>query len=473
MKYWFLAGICSLIMSGVAAQGYQINVTLKPYKNQKVYLAYHYGDIKGLADSAVLNTESKGAFTGKTPLPGGIYMLVSPQKVILFELLIDKQQRFGIIADTADLKKLSFTGSPDNTAFQAYQRFTEEKGRQINMLQTGFSGLPAEKQATTKNEISALSKEIDAYRQNYRTKNPTGILTALFNALRDPVIPPAERHPGGKYDSLYAFQYYKSHFWDGVSFADDRLVRTPFFKPKMKKYFEQLVSPDPDSLILETDKMLRQATGSKEMFNFLLSNFIDKYINPEYMGQDKVFLFLFEKYINAGKAEWLSEKQRKYINDRAYSLMANQLGAPAPVLDLVDTSGKKRPLYDIKAPFTVVCFWDATCGHCKEVAPKLDSMYRSKWKSMGVALYGVMVDGGVPAWKNFITEHHFTDWTHVYQTDEDRQADSDANRPNFRQLYDVFQTPVLYLLDENKRIIAKKITYEQVDKLIELKLQKQ
>jgi hypothetical protein len=37
----------------------------------------------------------------------------------------------------------------------------------------------------------------------------------------------------------------------------------------------------------------------------------------------------------------------------------------------------------------------------------------------------------------------------------------------------VYQTPVLYLLDDQKRIIAKKLTYQQMDEVISMKQQKQ
>lgn len=470
MKNILSAFLLTFTSTLASAQGYEIKVTLKPFKNEKIYLAYHYGDIKGLADSAMLDANSNAVFKGEKLLPPGIYMMVSPAKVILFEMLIDKPQQFSVSADTADLKKVVYTGSPDNTAFRAYQTFTDEKGKILNQLRgkQKISSDAAEIE-NLQQQMRALSKEIENYRTDYVKKYPSGMLSALFNALREPVVPPANQHPGGKYDSAFAYRYYKSHYWDGIHFGDDRLVRTPFFKPKLKKYYEQLVSPEPDSIIVETDHMLQEATGTQEMFKFLLSEFIDKYINPEFMGQDKVFIYLFEKYINAGQATWLSEKQRKYINERAYSLMANQLGLPASPLDLVDTTGKKRPLYEVKAPYTVVVFWDPTCGHCKEVVPKVDSMYNAKWKNSGIAVYGVMVDGGLPAWKTFINEHKLTGWTHVYQTEADREADYNAGRPNYRQLYDVYQTPVLYLLDENKRIVAKKLTYDQVDKVIEMK----
>ncbi len=57
-----------------------------------------------------------------------------------------------------------------------------------------------------------------------------------------------QKHPGGKYDSMYAYRYYKDHYWDGVNFYDDRLSKTTFFDGKIDKYFTQLVYPDADSV---------------------------------------------------------------------------------------------------------------------------------------------------------------------------------------------------------------------------------
>jgi len=36
----------------------------------------------------------------------------------------------------------------------------------------------------------------------------------------------------------------------------------------------------------------------------------------------------------------------------------------------------------------------------------------------------------------------------------------------------VYQTPELFLLDKDKRIVAKKLSYQQMDEVISLKLKK-
>jgi hypothetical protein len=452
--------------------GYNIKLTLKPYHDRQVYLGYYYGKIKAVTDSAILDAASTCTFKGKEKLPGGIYFIVSPKKEILFEVLIDQEQHFSIEADTSDIpNSVKFTGSADNALFQSYTRFVAKDGKAITDAQASL--------ATTKNKedsahaiekIKTLNTEIQDYRLDIEKKYPNSLLTVLFRALKEPVVPPADKQPGAKYDSMFAYHYYKSHYWDDISFTDERLVRTPIFEPKLEKYYKTLVPAVSDSINREVDMMLLFSRTNKEMFKFLLVYFVQKYINPEYMGQDAVFVHLFEKFINTGQADFLTEKYRKFVNDRAYSLMANLIGQPAPNLLMTDTLNKPRPLYGIDATFIVICFWDPTCSHCKEQVPKIDSIYEAKWKKEGVKIYGVMVDGGKETWTKYIRDHNLKDWIHVYETQEQHDAVTASNQPVYKQLYDVYQTPTLFLLDKDKRIIAKKLTYQQFDEVIDLKL---
>jgi protein-disulfide isomerase len=209
------------------------------------------------------------------------------------------------------------------------------------------------------------------------------------------------------------------------------------------------------------------------MYKFLLNWLTDEYISPKYMGQDAVFVHLFEKYHSKGLSPWLNEKQMETISRRAYMLMANLIGAKAADLEMLDTAGKAAPLYEVAADYTVVVFWDPTCGHCKEELPRLDSVYRNNWKAHRVKMYGVLSADSKEdlkqEWLKYIREHHLGDWVNVYQTKETEAADIAAQKPGFRQLYDVTLTPTIYLLDKEKRIIAKKLTWQQLDDLLQVK----
>ena len=465
-----------ILLTGISAfsQGYTIHLTLKPFVNSKVYLGYHYGKVKAVADSVILDGNSEGVLKGKEKLAGGIYFIVSPKKEILFELLIDQAQNFSISADSARLPaSIAFTGSPENNAFLDYTVYMNMHGKELSALQSQLSTAKSKNDSLAlKEKIKKINDEVKSEREQVEAKNPNGLLATLLRALKEPVVPPVPTLANGRPDSTFAYRYYKAHYWDNISFTDDRLLRTPIFEPKLDHYYKDLVSPEPDSINREIDHMLLFSRTNKDMFKFLLVYFVQKYINPEYMGQDAVFIHLFEKYINTGQADFFTEKYRKFVDDRAYSIMANLIGQPAANLEMTDTLGKVRSLYEIPANFVLVCFWDPTCSHCKETIPKLDSIYQAKWKYEGVQIYAVMVDGGQDNWRNFIRAHNLGDWINVYQTTAQHDAETVAGRPDYRQLYDVYQTPEIYLLDKEKRIMAKKLTYQQVDEVLNLKLKK-
>jgi hypothetical protein len=100
-------------------------------------------------------------------------------------------------------------------------------------------------------------------------------------------------------------------------------------------------------------------------------------------------------------------------------------------------------------------------------------MYKNNWQKTGMKLLGILCDtvrsekSKLPAvkkdWMKYINEKSLTGWNHWYQSFEARQEERIKSIPGFRQSYDVYQTPTIYLLDKDKRIIAKKISAEQVN----------
>jgi thiol-disulfide isomerase/thioredoxin len=153
--------------------------------------------------------------------------------------------------------------------------------------------------------------------------------------------------------------------------------------------------------------------------------------------------------------------------------MANIMGSPAAEIELPDTAGKSVTLYGLESPYTLVVIYDPTCGHCKETLPKLDSLYHAKWKADGLKIFAMAKQTeGVKKdeWFNFIRQFNLKAWTHVYYSKEAEQARISANIPSYAQLYDVISFPTLYLLDKDKRIIAKKVSTEQVDEILAQRL---
>ena len=473
MKRLYLAFL--FITTALFAHGQNFKVTLQApgFINGIAYLTYHYGKNFNVEDSAAISNKGVAVFEGKRKLPGGIYAVFLPGKAKYVDFFIDKEQVINIKIDSTDLlNKTVITGSKQNILFQDYQKFMAERGKAWEQERAAYT------QSRTKQDSALheanyikLNNELNDYRENIIRNQPQSMMAATLNAMKEP--PLLHAAPKTHSDSLENYYYYKKHYWDGVTFMDDRIIRSPFFLPKYEKYYREIIAQQSDSIIIDADYQLLLARSSPEMYKFMLNWLTDEYINPKYMGQDAVFVHLFNKYHSKGLTSWLNEKQQETISRRAYMLMANLIGAKAADLEMIDTSNKAASLYSLKADYTIVCFWDPHCGHCKEEVPRLDSIYKASWKAHGVKMYGVLSgdtkENLKADWTKFIDEHHLGEWTHVYQTKEMEAADNAAQKASYRQLYDVTMTPTLFLLDKDKNIIGKKLTWQQLDELLQVK----
>ena len=472
-KYAFLFCACLAISAGFA-QGYQVNVKAPQYKSGIAYLTYYMGENFNIADSAAVSPTGAMLFKGSGKLEPGIYAIFFPGKKTRFEFLVDKSQKITLNApDTNDIVgKGTITGAPENNLYTQYQKFVSVKGRALQEAKQNYAkARTAADSSLHEKTYNALTKELNDYRENIIKTQPASMMAALLNAMRDPQLP--TKVPVTHQDSLDNYYFYKNHYWDGTTFMDDRIIRTPFFLRKLQTYYREVIPKEPDSVIADVDYKLLLARNSPEMFKFLLNWLTDEYINPQYMGQDAIFVHLFNKYHSKNLSPWLNEKQMETISRRAYMLMANLIGDKAANLEMIDSTGKATPLYDVNADYTVVCFWDPNCGHCKEEVPRLDSIYQASWKNHNVKIYAVLTPDDKASsrtdWVNFIKTHNLGSWVNVYQTKEMEDADYKAQRPSFRQLYDVIMTPTLFLLDKDKRIIGKKLTWKQLNDLMEVK----
>ncbi len=473
MKRLFVLLLLLSTVSAWSQDGYEITVTFKPYKDQYIYLGHYFGKSYPIIDSVKVDQQSKGVFKGKQPLKGGIYLIGFPNKSGFFEILVDKQQQFSVFADSATLPGgITYVNSPDNELFSRYQRMTTEKGMRINSLRESLKTAPTKTDSTRLvDSLNAVDQDLRTSRDELIENNKGTFLAALLQAMRQPVLPTELQRPLTREDSVKAFRYFRDHFWDGVNFWDGRLAYTTFFEEKLDTYFNQLVAPHPDSVNKEIDYMLGFASINSEMQRFLLLRFINRYYTQRYMWEDAVFVHLYEKYFSDKTYPWLSEQGKKTITDRAYSLMANILGTPATDIELPDSLGKTVSLYALKSDYTLLVFWDPTCGHCKETLPKIDSVYALRLKKDGVAIYAVAkeTEGTKADWLRFIADKKIGHWSHVYYSKETEKNRVEKNIPGYSQLYDVQSFPTLYLLDKDKRIIAKKLSYEQMDEIIQLK----
>ena len=472
--------LLTIATTGIA-QGHRISIQVKPATKGYLFLGYYFGEKKLLQDSARIGPDGIAIFEGKDLLPGGLYIIVNNTRSRYFDVIIDKEQRFNMSVDSSfDANTVVFKNSQENLFLKNYQQVSNEHYQRFAALQQQLAAAKTKGDSTQLQEnMMEVNKTTQQWRDNFILEHADSYLALLFQLLKEPEY----KLPEGKTtrnDTALAYYQYKQAFWKDISLGDERLLRTPMFEARLNRYMEQVVIKNVDSIKKEVDKFILSSRGNKTMFRYYVTRFTNDYMNPKYMGQDAVFLHLFEKYYLTNQVDWLEEKDKEVVYNRAYNLMGNIVGEPAGNMNLLDTSDFMFSLYNIQAPYMLLVFWDPDCGHCREEVPKLDSMYRNNWKQQGLRMLGVLMDSirtdyskvkpVKENWMKFIREKGLEGWYHGYQTPQMRDADSKANRPGIRQLYDVYQTPTLYLIDKDKKIIAKKITLEQADEIFQAKL---
>jgi peroxiredoxin len=460
----FTLAICStsLAFAGNPTTSSSIKITSKGLKEGSMcLLACYYGDKNYIKDSAKANAKGEVVFASAEKYPQGIYLFVQPNKKY-FDFVMDEGQNFSLETDTLDfIKNMKVKGSEENKYFFEYQNFMGVKQKQIEPYRTQLKAIKSSKDSTKllQDKIAAIDKEVIAYKIDFIKNNPKTFVSKLFKAMEEPTVPEAPILPNGRKDSTFAYRYFKSHYFDNIDFSDDRIMRTPIFQNKIKYYLDKLTPQTPDSIDISCDYIAEKARANNEIFKYLVGWMTYNYESSPNMGFDAIFVHLVETYYVTKQAFWVDSTQLYKVINRAYTLKPLLLGKKAPAITMLDSLGKEVSLYDIKAKYTILVFWDHGCGHCKKEIPKLAELY-SKYKAKGVEVYAVETEDQPKEWKKFIIEHQLK-WINVNQPDQYKRAVT-------KKIYDIYSTPVIYLLDENKIIKAKRIDSEQVGNFIDM-----
>ncbi len=467
MKHLLFAFLCCILsISGFAREGYKIQIKFNGEHDTMVYLAHYFA--KPLPtiykmDSTKIDKKGNAIFDNKNKITGGIYIILPAARNNYFELLLNNGDELNISADMSKLpESISFKNSKENDDFLTYQQFLKQFGKKQEVYKRELE-TAVTKQDTSNIQDKSMAdfKLVEKWRNDYMAQHPNNLLTHIFQAAEKPKIPEGTHYlPNGKVDSSFAWHYYRNHYWDGFAFKDDRLIHTPLLEGKMDEYFNKVVPQNSDTVINEADSFLAKVRGSENLFKYSLNWLSTNAQTTNIMGMDKVFVHLVENYYQKGDADWLNSEELEKYFDRSAKIAPNIIGNDAPQLKLTDLDNKEKTLLDINAKYTLLIFYSPTCGHCMHKIPLIDSAWRASLKDKGVKIFAVLSDASEEAqWKEFIKKNHLQDWINVW--DPKRNS-------RFHAFYDVETTPSIYLIDEKKKIIGKKLDENSIGKVIEM-----
>lgn len=447
------------------AQGYKIDVQINGIKDTTILLGYHLGEKKYVQDTAKVDSKGYAVFQGDSTLKQGIYLIILPNKTY-FEIPVTTNQKFSVKTDSKDyFANLSFTNFNEGNVFADYRRFMVEQQKVMTNYQNKVKGLSAKPDSVKimQDKIKDLDKKVNDYWNDIIINNPNTLIAAIVKTMI-PVKQPEFKVPSNvkNADSLkwvMSYQYNKNHFFDNISLTDPRLLRTPILEDRLNTFFDRVLIPSPDSIIPEAFKIIEITKANKEVFQYVLMFLGNKFATSEIMGLDAVFVAIAEKYYLTGQAWWADKKTVEKIQEKVNALKPNLIGKQCPNLTLPDMTGTIRKVSEIKTKITVVYFWDSSCSHCKKVTPELKKIYDT-FKPKGLEVYAVYTQGNQPEVVEYINKNNLN-WINVWDP---------AQNSNFRNLFDIYSTPVIYVLDAKKKIIAKRISEESLKSILEQEL---
>ncbi|MDT8309634.1 MAG: redoxin domain-containing protein, partial [Bacteroidales bacterium] len=307
-------------------------------------------------------------------------------------------------------------------------------------------------------------------------KHPDYLLSLLIRLSWEPEVPIRLNKESTRSDSIAAFRYYKNHFWSDIDLSDARVVRTPVFHNKLKKYLTEVILQHPDTFVYEAEYLIARTKNDSDMFKYIVWFSVYAAESSKIVGMDKAFVYLAKSYYLAGRCWWASNVVLKTMRERVEKLERILIGMVAPELRMWDTTKNIVSMHAVEATYLILAFWEYDCGHCKKTLPVLRDYYHM-YKDKGVKVFSVCTKKDMKRWKKYINENNldFINVNGAYHLQFGSQTD---NNPYFydlpyNEVYDIVATPVFFLLDKDKKIIAKRIEPQQMFEIIDRELMQQ
>ena len=458
----FLLSMVSAFSFSQIKSGYEIDITINGLQDSTVFLAYHLGDKQYIKDTIKLDKAGHGIFRGQEVLPQGIYMIVLPG-LKYFEILISKDQQFALNCSYIDyFNTLKFSGSDENSAFIEYQKkwmtMQQQTASVAKRVQNNKQISDSLKILTSIQKLQENSMK--SYLKSVISANNGNLLSTLVKAML-PIEVPEFSVPIGVQNPdsvrwVRNYNYNKDHFFDNTDLTDERLLRTPILQTKLNAFFKNVLIQSPDSINKEIDKIIQKCKGNYKVFQFIAVYLFNHFRESEIMGHDAVMVKLADDIYLSGKADWVSKEFKDDLRKQIELIRPNLIGKKAENLVMNSYKGIFVSLYDIEKEFTILYFWEPDCGHCKEATPKLKAYY-DKAKNDNIEIFAVCTTADKPKWTKYIEDNKLT-WINGWDP---------ARSSHFDFYYNVQMTPMVYILDKNKKIIAKKLAVEDIASFID------
>jgi peroxiredoxin len=439
------------------AESPNINVTVQGLNGGQALLLGHFADQRYSVDTAQINANGQFSFTREEPYDRGFYFLFIPDKAAI-QLLLDADQTLEMTTNLQDIiGTMQVSGNKDNELLYQSLKFEADNTAafEANKAQLAQAQAGSEAFTTLTQRSEELLAERKSYLDNLFANHPSSFFVKFKSSGQNPEITKPLKQDGTLDTALQVFTY-RTQFWDNVDFSDERLLHTPVISNKLKRYINDLTPQNPDSIRSAATFLMQKVMDAPEYYKFF-ANWITLQYEPTkttLMDPEAVFVHMIQNYFTYEKSFWADSAEVYALQLRANEMQGSLVGNDAPNVTSTGPDGKTYSISDIKDPYIVVYMYNPTCEHCMEQTPKLANYYR-QWKSQGIEVFAIAIDTEDQEWRDYIAKNNMT-FINVFDP---------TNRSIYAKYY-VDNTPEVYVINPERKIIAKNLNVDQVMEVI-------
>lgn len=449
MRFAFILFIS--LLSFQAFSQYKINGVIENYNGRKLMLADFYGDQNSIIDSTRTNEN-------------GLFQFYFPENKAtgMYRIILDTRDYFDLIFNDEDVQLITQAENPmqnvnaveslENEIYYDYLD-TRNKGLyKLDLLNPVIKYYPDENSfyVNALDEFGNIQDQLHHYVDSLQETHPESFSTKIAMVEREPKTNPI-------WNPFEENVFLRKHFFDKVDFSDTSLLRSNVISSKIIGYLSLYQNKNYTKEQLENsfkqavDTILKVTRPYPLVYEFALDYLISGF---EQYGFNSVIEYIAEHAILEEDCEYTENSSK--LEERIATLKKLSTGKMAPDFTVIDIKGKEVKLSESDHNKTLLVFWATWCPHCTKVIPEVRDFYNNTAVDLGVI--AVSVDTSKSKYLQFIQEGNY-DWTNI--------CDYHGWNNSVAELYGIYATPTMILLDENRKIIGKPNDVGELRRLLE------
>ncbi|MCF8367866.1 MAG: redoxin domain-containing protein [Bacteroidales bacterium] len=451
MKKCYFLAITILASISTFSQDYKLEILVNNLPSKEVYLADFYGDKNTIIDTVVPDTAGRIIFELLPEYHVGMYRVFFNKEVFL-DILFNKED-IRIQTDYQDLyESLEVLSSKENQLYYDYLKIMHEYRLKLDLLSPLNDYYPRADSFfhIARAQFIGVQAEALVYTNDLIEQFPDTWVAKIAKLKKPLFYDPS-------LDEIARRAYQVEHYFDNFDFTDVDLIRTNVYTTAAIEYMSLYSNPNlnqdqlQDEFIKAVDKIMYEAMDNSIIYEFIVEYLVGGFERYHF---DKVLDYIAETY---SPEQCENEERKTDLETRLKKYAELSVGKDAPEIILPNDKGEMVKLSKIKSEYTLVIFWASWCPHCNETLPDVHDLYLSSMNSGKVEVITVSIDTKKEEWEKALAEGNYT-WINASDL---KGWDSPAAVD-----YNVYATPTMFLLDKDKKIVAKPITFNELKKVL-------